>query len=1276
MKKLFVGLLCYVLSVAPVFAQATLLPNAKQVFLDSVGNPLVGGTVTSFVPNSTTKKTTWQDAGQTENNTNPVILDAAGRAVIYGQGNYRQLVKDADGNTIWDAPTSAIGSSQPSGATGTDTAPVGSIMVFTGAVVPVNWQIAAGQTLSRTDFSALLTAITISQTGISCTSGNATLTGWSDTSQMRVGAPVEAACIPTGSVIAAIPSNSSITLNNNAVSTLTVSATVFDWGNGDGTTTFNVPDLRGRVPAGADAMGGTAANRLTTQTTITTISGSTTASIPSTANATAGMSIISTNVPAGATISTVNPVTVTTILTTSGSPTATVPTSTGLIAGQTITSPNVTPGTTISSISGTTITMSANANAVATHISTTSGSTTATVTSADGIATGMTVTSTNVPGATTVSAISGKTLTLSAAATLTASGTAASFSGAAASVASTFTAASDIPIILSSAATGAASGTTATLLALAGASAPGAAGGAASHTLTAAESASLSYSSIANDPGHTHDYVGSNFLNAGATGGGTAFAPTTLTTSPEFTGITVATTANAGNQAHSILQPTLTVNYIIKVKSNTSGAGGVVSLGGMVGDIICDATFLCAPNESNVNSIGLATQPDKTILANISGDVAQPTPTTWSDWFDAACGSAQGDIVYRSATAWGCLPAGTNGFVLATQGAGQNPVWIANTNPSANQLANTVSAGPASGAAAPPAFRALVGADLPNPSASSKGGVESAAAVTHQWINSISTLGVPAQSQPAFSDISGQAAAAQIPIAHITTESALVALAPGAFTSLWLDGYYSAGDGGEGLFVWNGSSSATPDNGVVIQPGAGGTGRWIRATYSTKPNIRWWGAHCDFNGSTGTDDSGVFNAAVAWAATQNGAHIELPRNAACAIANQVIIRDNNIFFEGYSFASTRHSVGQAPADCSSSVYWTSAATNQVMFAWTPHTGTGARAVNGGGMKNVCLFGQNVAAFGLEVQTVRNGVFDHLYFDSFSFIALYGTVIEGIDPSEPCDTQWNSFSNIVINNINPTYSGSPTTGRGMVVDGIADSGRGDGGCNFSENTIRNLWVNTWTTTALELDGSDNNLWFNVAAGVFAPGAGVNSVDIGFGQLVAGTNGGSSSESFYRLSYSGAFLARGTTTCSGCVPVRGIMVYALDRGNGTASPTMEPGAQVTWFDSTGQWQAITKLSTAPVLGSGSLPTVSSCGTSPSIQAGGNNVAGVIVTGSGNPSACTVTYQVSAPANVRQPICIVQAIGSPSALGISYTTTSFTVNSATVLPAFVAYHCIGTG
>lgn len=57
----------------------------------------------------------------------------------------------------------------------------------------------------------------------------------------------------------------------------------------------------------------------------------------------------------------------------------------------------------------------------------------------------------------------------------------------------------------------------------------------------------------------------------------------------------------------------------------------------------------------------------------------------------------------------------------------------------------------------------VAAARLPNPSASTIGGVESYASVSHQWINTISTSGVPSSTQPAFSDISGSVAAAQLP---------------------------------------------------------------------------------------------------------------------------------------------------------------------------------------------------------------------------------------------------------------------------------------------------------------------------------------------------------------------------------------------------------------------------------------------------------------------------------------------------------------------------------
>lgn len=87
---------------------ATLLPNAKQQFIDINGEPLVGGFVYFYVPTTSTPKNTWQDATESTLNTNPVELDSRGQALIYGSGQYRQVVTDIDGNVIWDQLTQDI----------------------------------------------------------------------------------------------------------------------------------------------------------------------------------------------------------------------------------------------------------------------------------------------------------------------------------------------------------------------------------------------------------------------------------------------------------------------------------------------------------------------------------------------------------------------------------------------------------------------------------------------------------------------------------------------------------------------------------------------------------------------------------------------------------------------------------------------------------------------------------------------------------------------------------------------------------------------------------------------------------------------------------------------------------------------------------------------------------------------------------------------------------------------------------------------------------------
>lgn len=73
----------------------------------------------------------------------------------------------------------------------------------------------------------------------------------------------------------------------------------------------------------------------------------------------------------------------------------------------------------------------------------------------------------------------------------------------------------------------------------------------------------------------------------------------------------------------------------------------------------------------------------------------------------------------------------------------------------------------------------------------------------------------------------------------------LRALTPAFADNVTVRGYYAKSDGGGGSFYWD-TPSVVPDNGgTVIQPNAGGTGRWIRYWSGEKIDVKWFGAKGD-----------------------------------------------------------------------------------------------------------------------------------------------------------------------------------------------------------------------------------------------------------------------------------------------------------------------------------------------------------------------------------------------------------------------------------------------
>ncbi len=164
-------------------------------------------------------------------------------------------------------------------------------------------------------------------------------------------------------------------------------------------------------------------------------------------------------------------------------------------------------------------------------------------------------------------------------------------------------------------------------------------------------------------------------------------------------------------------------------------------------------------------------------FGNVSGTAAISQggtgQTTASSAFNALSPlTTEGDILYYHSSANTRLAKGANGQCLTSNGT--DPVWgscstgngtVTNVGlamPSifsvsgspvtgsgtltaslANQSANLFMAGPASGSAAVPTFRALIGADLPTPAASTLGGIKSVTCSTGQFLSQISTAGAP-----------------------------------------------------------------------------------------------------------------------------------------------------------------------------------------------------------------------------------------------------------------------------------------------------------------------------------------------------------------------------------------------------------------------------------------------------------------------------------------------------------------------------------------------------
>ena len=216
------------------------------------------------------------------------------------------------------------------------------------------------------------------------------------------------------------------------------------WGTGDGSTTFNLPDLRGQFLRGYDSRTpGSGALDTTTFSGILTNGNSTISGISSTTYLKAGAPITGTGISAGTTISSVSTNSIVlsanatassstiTIGTTNGSTTVLTRNAASLSAGQSISGTNIPANAYVVSVNGpTSITISAAATGSSATLSfnTTVSSVTVTTGNTTTLSAGMAVSGTGiVPGTTIASITNSTTFVLSQFASATGTGVALSF---------------------------------------------------------------------------------------------------------------------------------------------------------------------------------------------------------------------------------------------------------------------------------------------------------------------------------------------------------------------------------------------------------------------------------------------------------------------------------------------------------------------------------------------------------------------------------------------------------------------------------------------------------------------------------------------------------------------------------------------------------------------------------------------------------------------------------------------------------------------------------
>jgi microcystin-dependent protein len=224
---------------------ATLPPSFDAQFFTDAGAVAALHKLYTYESGTTTPKTTYTNQAETEN-ANPIILDSAGRCQLWlGEGEYTLALKTAADVPVWTRDDVA----------GVTEAEDGSFLPLAGGTM-------TGAITLAGNASSALQAVPKQQLDAAISNLSTSLTA-STTVAIAAGA------VPVGTVALWLTETAPtgwLHCNGQAISRTTYATLFALWGTtfgvGDGSTTFNVPEVRGEFPRFWDASRGVDAARV------------------------------------------------------------------------------------------------------------------------------------------------------------------------------------------------------------------------------------------------------------------------------------------------------------------------------------------------------------------------------------------------------------------------------------------------------------------------------------------------------------------------------------------------------------------------------------------------------------------------------------------------------------------------------------------------------------------------------------------------------------------------------------------------------------------------------------------------------------------------------------------------------------------------------------------------------------------------------------------------------------------------------------------------------